>query len=609
MSRRAFLRTSALAGAAGAGFALFDGTLPVGAVDDTSGSGPERPNIVFLLVDELRFPSVFPEGVNTPAEFLNKFMPNTFALWQQGVKFENLFTAGTACTPSRAALATGLYPHQEWEVATRTSAGPSLRPAFPTYGKLLRKVGYHTPYIGKWHLSNPPSGSQPASSYLENYGFDGMTIPDPTGTNGQGLADDPNIATQAVNWLQGRASSEQPFCLTVSFVNPHDKQYFWAGTEGTFYEELFQQSELIPLIKTYTNMGEQTVPSYGYPTLPPNWETPDQLARNKPSTHTLFRTFQELVWGGAATKSTVTDFAVEPSPILPVEQLGLGIAPFRYWQRGLDVYTFVMQAVDKEIGRVVAAVPEKLRDNTVFVLTSDHGEYGGAHGLLSGKLGTLYDEAWHVPLIVVDRRGRFVDQVDTPRQQLVSTVDLAPMLVTLGNGGSRAWMTGDLAQLYGERLDVMPLLASPNAAGRDHVLFSTDELVPDTMNYLRAPTHVFGVRTADAKLGTYSHWLPGTTRPVRETMELEFYDYSTPDGRAETVSTPQSPQAAKLLALLFNQYLPQQMEAPLPVKLRAPQFIARESYLAYVALANAYFARQLVGQGLITSVLGYGMTG
>src|SRR5690348_13121158 len=81
-----------------------------------------RPNIVFILVDEMRFPSVFPSGIHTPEQFLRRFMPNVFELWRFGVKFEDYYGAGNACSPARATLATGLYPHQEWLLTTRTKA-------------------------------------------------------------------------------------------------------------------------------------------------------------------------------------------------------------------------------------------------------------------------------------------------------------------------------------------------------------------------------------------------------------------------------------------------------------------------------------------------------
>jgi arylsulfatase A-like enzyme len=622
IDRRRFLRSMGVVTVGGvlADLGLFD-QMASGAGLGASAAG-KPPNIVVLLVDELRFPTVFPDGIKTPEQFLRKFMPNLYHLWRHGVKFTNHHTAGNACSPARATIATGLYPHQEWLLATRTAAGPALQTAFPTYGKLLRSLGYQTPYIGKWHLSNPPSNGGIAG-YLDDYGFAGMTTPDPTGTNGQGAADDPSIAGQAARWLERNSRSAQPYCLTVSFVNPHDKQFFWAGTEGNHYNALFAGNSVHPLIADYMSVnGEDTPPSLSYPVLPPNWESATDLKlHGKPSTHTLFRFFQQLVRGGAADSpprptgglgaadiaAAAGQFVVAPSPIYP-NLLGIGLAPFGYWQRGLDVYTYVMTAVDQEIGRVISHVPKDQLANTVFVMASDHGEYGGAHGMLSGKLGTAYDEAWHVPLIVADPSGRFTAHTDVPRDQLTSSADFMPLLVSLGNGGSRSWMTGDLARIYSERLDLIPLLSKPRAAGRDHLVFATDEIVPVTMNYLHAPTHVLGVQTPEAKLCTYSHWLPGTAVPARKGIELEFYDYNTSRGRAELVSHPHDPRARALLKKLLEQYVPQQMQAPLPTPaLRRASRRARESYLAFVALSDAYFAKQLINEHQITKTFDYGL--
>jgi len=253
----------------------------------------------------------------------------------------------------------------------------------------------------------------------------------------------------------------------------------------------------------------------------------------------------------------------------------------------------------------VAAVPKSLLANTVFVFAADHGEYAGAHGLLSGKLGTAYEEAIHIPLIVADPSGRFTRQVDKPRPQMASSVDVAPMLVTLGNRGSIGWKAGALARIYGERLNLVELLANPNAAGRDHVLFSTDEVLPAVMNYLHAPTHVLAVRTREAKLVTYSKWAPGTTRPIAASMKLEFYDYSTSAGRAETQSLPDDPRAKALMRKLFGQYVPQQMEASLPLSLSSTVAKARASYIAFTALTNAYSFKQLVQDQKLRTVLGF----
>ena len=604
MRRRDFLKQGGalVAGGLLADYGLFDS-----AASAATRSAKGRPNIVFILVDEMRFPSALPEGVRSPGEFLRRFMPNVFELWRRGAKFENYYSAGNACSPARAALATGLYPHQQWLLATRTSAGPSLQPAFPTYGRLLKAMGYETPYVGKWHLSNPPQAPS-RKGYLAEYGFTGYTNPDPIGTNGQGAHRDGHIAKQAARWLELNARSEAPFCLTVSFVNPHDKEFFWAGSEGDTFEALFD-GWLKPDNDSYkTVRREANPPLHGYPELPPNWESSEDMRRNrKPAFQQVVRDFQEFVWGGAPETRAHTEFAVRQARCAP-PGWGTGVAPFSYWQRGLDMYTHVLRMVDREIGKVIAAVPKQQLANTVFVFASDHGDYAGAHGLLSGKLGTAYEEAIHVPLIVTDPGGRFVKDPDKPRRQLTSSVDLAPMLITLGNRGRGSWKRGRYAELYDERLDLVKLLGNPNAAGRDHVLFATDEIVPRLLNYLKAPTHVLAVRTREEKLVTYTHWARNTTRPIRDGMELEYYDYSTPEGRAELVSDPEHPRVAALLDKLFNEYAPTQMEAPLPRALRPATRRARASYLLFEKANNAHAIAKLLGgkDPALRTELGYG---
>jgi hypothetical protein len=212
----------------------------------------------------------------------------------------------------------------------------------------------------------------------------------------------------------------------------------------------------------------------------------------------------------------------------------------------------------------------------------------------------------HIPLVVVDPSGRFTNQVGTPRRQLASSVDLAPMLVTLGNRGSTSWISGQYRQIYGERLNLVKLLANPHAAGREHIVFATDEIIPAAINYAHAPTHVLAVRTQEAKLVTYSHWAPGSTRVIPQSIKLEYYDYRTAAGRAETRSHPHDPRAKALAHKLFHQYVPRQMQAPLPSSLRSTVLKARASYIAFSALTNAYTYQELGPQGKLGTVLGYG---
>ena len=73
----------------------------------------------------------------------------------------------------------------------------------------------------------------------------------------------------------------------------------------------------------------------------------------------------------------------------------------------------------------------------MIVFTSDHGEYGGSHGL-RGKGAGAYEEAIRVPLIVKDPRGELTQRPRPVRTQLTSSVDVAPLLLTIASG-SNEW--------------------------------------------------------------------------------------------------------------------------------------------------------------------------
>ncbi|MBV9654808.1 MAG: sulfatase-like hydrolase/transferase [Acetobacteraceae bacterium] len=631
MDRRTFVK-SALAAASEGGFTfgpgLFDGGRVRAQADGSVPGG--RPNILVIKVDQLRFPSVFPPGINSVDAFLAAVMPNLYQLWRSGVKFAGHYTASNACTPARGTIITGLYSQQSWLVQTVTappgqqlSPQPWLNPAYPTYGKLLRRVGYQTPYIGKWHVSIPRQDTP----RLEEYGFDGLTWPDPTGSNLQGTfgdetnyytnpltgqtvyapyLNDGDIAAQGASWLQQNGSNGQaPWCLTVSFVNPHDKEFFWAGTEFQTYNDLFTgQSKYSPFAlysypfsRPYVDWNTDYLksPPRLYPDKPANWESAAQIKANKPSTQTFSREFQELVWGGVADESAQQGYSVDPYPPAPYapvcmngQQLGIGKAPFDYWRRSLDSYAQIMSVVDGSIGDVLKAfgeLPMSVQQNTVIVFMSDHGEYASAHGLLSGKLGTLYDEAYHVPLIVVDPSGRFTGDIDTPRLGLTSSVDVLPMLASLGRGGSRDWLRGNLGQIYAERHDLLPMLRSSQAAGRDYVLLATDEAAPGYYNFNGAPLHLVGMRTQGLKFGLYANWQGATDQIADDnTLETELYDYATPEGQAELDNLRQDARLPALKDTLLDNLIPNVLRAPLPGALGTAQKLSQVAYLAYDAL-------------------------
>lgn len=231
MTRRKFLKDTGLTAAAVAGTTLFPNFLR-GAAAKSS----QKPNILVVIVDQLRFPQgSFNSGL------LDQAAPNMAKLRKQSVSFNSHYGAATACSPSRSTMVTGLYTHQNGMFLANAQglagqpATPDLNPGFPTYGTILSNTNfnYKTFWWGKWHLS---ANDQINCNYT-HYGFTGnLPCPSPNGGPGQGLKIDPDTVQAFKNWLSeaekgfpnlpNNTSARPPWCTTVSLVNPHDIQWY-----------------------------------------------------------------------------------------------------------------------------------------------------------------------------------------------------------------------------------------------------------------------------------------------------------------------------------------------------------------------------------------------
>lgn len=611
MKRRDFVKglaaigATTLAGCGGTDFSQGDSGVAPGAgpwPDHGGGDGGPRPNILLVLVDEMRYPMHFPQGVENAEQYLQRFMPNLYKhLWRDGVKFANHQIAAGACTPSRSVMLTGLYSQQTWVITTiaqTNRAGelpPSLSPEFPTYGSLLKQVGYETPYFGKFHVSSdlPYSSDGCATApenYLEPWGFENYVCPDPAGTQGQGNSGDglklgdKEIAEAAVTYLSGRKPTDTPFCATVSFVNPHDYQFFWGGTEPQTYMDMFNDAAESPLVPYDTRISsEASPPPQGHPAVPPNWETFTELSANKPRCQVVFNEANQCIFGGVSFDPSSSGFELKPS-LIAAGAIKKAVAPYSYWQRGLDSYAQLLQNVDGYIGQVMEALPEDVRSNTVVIFTSDHGDHVGSHGFVAGKMGTVYREPLQVPLVVRDYTGRFASEPQAVRHQLTSSVDLMRMLVTLGHSGSRRWLTGELAELYAQRHDLLSVVKSKAAAGRQYALYTTDEFVNRPLNFEAAPVHISGVISQRGKLGLYRFWRPRSTQALSVGQQLEYYDYTAPGGLLELNSQPQSAEAQALLQSWDSTLLPDEVRKPLPASLQSVAAAAQQQYVEFAEI-------------------------
>lgn len=199
ISRREFLGRSISAGAA-----LSMAVLPQAIGKETSKS-KEKPNIVFILADDLGWSDTTLYGTTSLYE-----TPNIERLAKRGMTFTRAYSNSPLCSPTRASIMTGQTParhgstspiHHKKEVYMKASVRPSAKPsdkatvtnsvsrldtAFPTLGKMMKKGGYATAHFGKWHLGPKPysplqhgfdvdiphhPGPGPAGSYVAPWKF------------------------------------------------------------------------------------------------------------------------------------------------------------------------------------------------------------------------------------------------------------------------------------------------------------------------------------------------------------------------------------------------------------------------------------------------------
>ena len=532
--RRTFIKQGALASATALGFHPHRGRprhgRGAGGTSPRPPSRPRQPNILTIIVDQLRTPAWMP-----PAWGPEQAMPNLAALRQRSVSFERHYTAANDCSPSRSVLLTGLYTHQTGVMITGSGW---LDPRFPTWGKLLRGLGYETAYYGKWHLNPNPYAS------LAQYGFSGGTYPSPNGAPGQGTLVDPSIAEQFIEWFAAHGG-HGPWASTVSFVNPHDIAWWHRFTE---------------------RFEAEADPPQRAVSLPPNYETPAQmLEKAKPL---LQRSLQDT----AARSFGSVPFA--------------GPEALAWWTDMMDTYLLLQGYVDVQIGRVMEALASRpeVAANTVVIFTSDHGEYAGSHGM-RGKGASAYEEAIRVPLEVYDPRGVLTRAPALARSQLTSSADVAALMLTIA-WGSAGWREQTEYAHLADRLDLAEICANPQAPGREWVLHATDEDVTEFAAELyvaEAPRHVVSLRSPQGKLTLYSNWKLATTDVDTAGQESEFYDYSSVEGSLELSSQARAASALEeqLWSTLEEVAIPQELRAPLPGALHAARRQALDEYFAF----------------------------
>lgn len=171
-----------------------------------------RPNFLFLLADQYRADAIGAAG--------NRFVhtPNLDRLARGGVRFSNAYTPQALCTPARASLLTGVYPttHGLRENVYRIDTAFSLANVRlePNYASLLRKAGYRTGYLGKWHLGEKDPG------LFDHFNGYNSQWPHWLGERDKSEYRADVETSEALAFLEQNRG--RPFFLEISYYPPHD---------------------------------------------------------------------------------------------------------------------------------------------------------------------------------------------------------------------------------------------------------------------------------------------------------------------------------------------------------------------------------------------------
>lgn len=112
-------------------------------------SGSEKPNIVFILADDVGIGDI--KCYHEPSKVTT---PNIDRLAADGMRFTQAYAPGAVCSPSRYALLTGAYPCRGplRDMPARYHTPLTIRPEQPSWPRFMKQQGYRTAHIGKWHL-------------------------------------------------------------------------------------------------------------------------------------------------------------------------------------------------------------------------------------------------------------------------------------------------------------------------------------------------------------------------------------------------------------------------------------------------------------------------
>lgn len=363
--------------------------------------GDTKPNIIFIMSDDHTWQAV--GAYESRFTYLNP-TPNLDKLAEKGMVFDNAFCGNAICTPSRASIMTGQYSH----INGATTLNGRLPENKQYLAHEMKKAGYQTAVVGKWHLHDLPT----AFDYYK-------VLP------GQGKYFDPEffeigikkkfrmkghssdcIMDSALTWFEEKRDPSQPFFLKLHFKAPHD--YFENAPRYDSYLEEITMPEPLSL----WSRGSGSIATRGH----------DNELQNIIGTSIGRRNFRRSYDADWEIKESLTD----------------DHAKREAYNVYLKKYFRCVKGVDDNLGRLFDYLEKNnLTENTLIVYTGDQGFFLGEHDFQDKRWA--YEPSLRMPLIISYPKNI---PNGTRSDAIIENIDFPAMMIDFAGGNVPDYMQG-----------------------------------------------------------------------------------------------------------------------------------------------------------------------
>jgi len=438
---------------------------------------PKPPSVLLLMVDQLAaswLPAYGHDVVQAP---------NMTALSEAGVTFDAAYSASPLCAPSRASLLTGLLP-------SRTGVydnAAEMRASLPTVTHRLRTAGYATTLAGKMHFVGPD----------QLHGFEERLTPDVYPAGLDWTPDWRAPVDERLPWYHTMESVVRPGVSAASMQVDYDDEVCFHAVRALYDHARTRRGDPFFLVASFTHPHDP-------------WELPARWWERYDPAGIDLPAVPAIPWAEADPHSR------RLRAMSRIDAEGLTDAQIR---RARHAYYAAISYVDDRIGQVLGALRESgLEDDTIVLLTADHGEMLGERGLWYKM--AFFEDAARVPLIVRAPAGlaRAGERVAEP----VSLLDVAPTLLDLAglDASDRGAIDGrSLAPvLRGEGRRGAPVVAEYLAEGVSAPMVMVRD---GALKYVRCPGDPDVLYDLDADPRELRNLADGTDQAAAERVRAE----------------------------------------------------------------------------------------